>query len=226
MIYVFLWVLCILGAWSVIPYLLHLKVIPESISLSTIFTLVTVQSGIMSGVACILSYFILPKVDLFPFSTQSPLKRIVYPGLIFGLFLGLILFFLNTTVFAGSILSSVHPPAWTGLLASFYGGINEEVLLRLFFFSLVYFLMRKWIKSSSRLTSLWITNIIVAIIFGLGHLPTALKLVEPSSFEYFRILLLNGIPSLVFGYLYWSRGLWTVMLAHFVTDLVVHVFVV
>jgi membrane protease YdiL (CAAX protease family) len=68
--------------------------------------------------------------------------------------------------------------------------------------------------------------VIVAIIFGLGHLPAAFKLVEPSSFEVIRVLLLNGIPGIVFGWLYWSRGLWTAMTAHFVTDLVIHVFVV
>ena len=67
-------------------------------------------------------------------------------------------------------------------------------------------------------------NLLVALIFGLGHLPTALKLTTPSGFEITRILLLNGIPGLVFGWLYWSRGFWTAILAHFVADLVIHVF--
>lgn len=66
----------------------------------------------------------------------------------------------------------------------------------------------------------------VAIIFGLGHLPVAFKLVTPSFFEIFRILLLNWIPGIAFGWLYWSRGLWTAMTAHFMADLVLHVFVI
>jgi membrane protease YdiL (CAAX protease family) len=68
------------------------------------------------------------------------------------------------------------------------------------------------------------TNIIVALIFGLGHLPAAFKLIEPSFYEISRILLLNGIPGVVFGWLYWSRGLRAAMTAHFVADLMIHVF--
>ena len=73
---------------------------------------------------------------------------------------------------------------------------------------------------------IWTANIFVAIIFGLGHLPAALKLTNPSAFEIFRVLFLNGIAGIVFGWLYWSRGLWTAMLAHFVTDLMIHVFLI
>jgi len=66
----------------------------------------------------------------------------------------------------------------------------------------------------------------VALVFGIGHLPTLFKLATPSSFEIYRVLLFNGIGGLVFGWLYWSRGLWTAIGAHFVTDLVIHVFLV
>jgi hypothetical protein len=37
------------------------------------------------------------------------------------------------------------------------------------------------------------------------------------------ILSLNGIPALVFGYLYWQRGLGSAMLAHFSAAIVRHV---
>jgi membrane protease YdiL (CAAX protease family) len=37
------------------------------------------------------------------------------------------------------------------------------------------------------------------------------------------ILSLNGIAALVFGYLYWQRGLGSAMLAHFLADLVLRV---
>ena len=132
--------------------------------------------------------------------------------------------FLNHDRYKSSPLSGAHPPAWTGFLASLYGGINEEVLLRLFWFTLIYFIFRKVFKfkTQNRTAFLWVTNVIVAVTFGLGHLPAAFKLVEPSSFEWFRILLMNGIPGIVLGWLYWSRGLWAAMLAHFVTDLFVH----
>ncbi len=145
-----------------------------------------------------------------------------------GTAVGLIIFLLDATIFRNSLLSGTHPPFWMGFLASFYGGINEEVLLRLFLFTLIYLAFGRLFKPKidGRSLFLWMTNLLVAIAFGMGHLPAALKLVSPSSFEIFRVLLLNGIPGIVFGWLYWSRGLWTAMIAHFVADLVVHAFLI
>jgi membrane protease YdiL (CAAX protease family) len=37
---------------------------------------------------------------------------------------------------------------------------------------------------------------------------------------------LNGLAGLAFGYLYWTRGLESAMLAHFTADLVLHVLLV
>ena len=125
-------------------------------------------------------------------------------------------------------MGDIHPPIWAGALASIYGGINEEVLLRLFLFTLIFFLFNKLLKFDSRHRTyyLWATNVVVALVFGLGHLPAAFKIMQPTSSEITRILLLNGIPGLVFGWLYWSRGLWAAMAAHFVADLVIHVFLI
>ena len=38
-----------------------------------------------------------------------------------------------------------------------------------------------------------------------------------------RALVLNGIGGIVFGWLYWKRGLLAAMLAHFSADIVLHV---
>ncbi len=224
MVFVVLWALCILGSWSLLPYAKHLGLIPSAISLTKMVLVTTAQTMLFFGVICWVSYLILPRTDLLPFSTDKPFKRIVYPGIIAGLFVALIIYLFDAMLFNSSFLSGVHPPVWTGLLASFYGGINEEILLRLFLFTLIYFLFKKVFKFElhNRLGFLWATNVIVAIIFGLGHLPAAFKITTPSSFEVFRILLLNGIPGVIFGWLYWSRGLWSAMAAHFVADLMIH----
>lgn len=227
-VFLVLWILCILGSWSVLPYALNIGILPPSVPFIKMFILATVQAVLFFGVVCWLSYLLVPRTDLSPFLANHPLKRIVYPGIIAGISVGFILYLLEITVFRGFSLSALHPPFWIGLLASFYGAINEEVLLRLFLLTLVYFLFRKIFKFKlqSRATFLWIANVIVAIIFGLGHLPAALKLAEPSSFEICRVFLLNGIPGIVFGWLYWSRGLWAAMAAHFTADLMIHVILV
>lgn len=219
-----LWMLCILGAWSVLPYVQHLGLAPSSVSSLKIFLLSTIQAALLFGLVCWLSYLVVPKTDLIPFPSDSSLKKNIFPGVIAGLFVGVALYLLDRALFSSSLLSGTHPPVWTGLLASFYGAINEEVLLRLFMLTTAYFLLGKIFKfqPQNRLLLLWIANVIVAIIFGLGHLPAAFKLTSPSPLEIFRILLLNGIPGVVFGWLYWSRGLLTAMTAHFVTDVVIH----
>lgn len=226
-IFFILWLLCIIGFWSVLPYIYYLGILPTSVSIEKIFWLGTIESIFFYGLICWLSFKILPKTDLHPLSFQNPLKNIIYPGIIAGVLVGFIIFLFDKTLFHSSLLG-VHPPFWTGALASIYGGINEEVLLRLFLFTLLYFLLSKCftITESNKTFSLWMVNIVVAILFGLGHLPAAFKLVTPSAFEIFRILFLNGIAGIVFGWLYWSRGLWTAMVAHFVTDLMIHVFLI
>ena len=69
----------------------------------------------------------------------------------------------------------------------------------------------------------WTANLGAAILFGLGHLPATAALVPLTSFVVLRAIVLNGIGGVVFGHLYWRRGLEAAMLAHFSADIVLHV---
>ncbi len=222
--FVFLWILSIIGTWSIIPYIRYLDIFPASISNLRLFLLITFQSAAGFALICYLSYKILPKTDLQPFRRTN----FLYPALLFGLLTGLTLFILDKVVFHSSLLTAAHPPFWAGALASIYGAVNEEVSLRLFLFTALYFLFKKCFKfnANKQIYFLWATNILVSLIFGLGHLPAALKLTSPTAFEITRVLLLNGIAGIVFGWLYWSRGLWAAMGAHFVADLMLHAFLI
>ena len=226
-----LWFLCIVGSLSVLLYVQYLDILPLEVSIWRVLLLGTVQAAVLFGLVCWASSKILPKTDLCPFVVDNPRKRIIYPALVSGILVGLVISLSDKTIFASSTLAGagVHPPFWAGALASIYGAINEEVLLRLFLFTLVYFVLNKAFKckSTKRLTVLWSTNILVALLFGIGHLPAAFKMLgSPSAFEICRILFLNGIAGIVFGWLYWSRGLWTAIAAHFMTDLMIHVFLI
>lgn len=227
-IFFLLWILCIVGSWAVLPYVQYLGIVPHGVSFWKISLFGAIQSAFLFGIVCWLSFVILPKTDLHPFIVKNPLKRVVYPAVLFGVLVGLVLFLFDKTLFGNSLLSTTHPPFWAGLLASIYGGVNEEVLLRLFLFTLIYFVLNKIFRfgGNKRLSVLWVTNILVALIFGAGHLPAAFKMISPSAFEVFRVLFLNGIAGIVFGWLYWSRGIWTAIAAHFVTDLMIHVFLI
>lgn len=219
----FLWLACIVGSAAVIPYLYFIGLVPPQVSFVRILTISNLQAAVIYGFVCVLSYFLLPKTDLEPFQYKPILKRVIYPAIFWGTIVGLTIFFIEKSLFLNSQLSSIHPPFWAGLLASLYGAINEEILLRLFLLTFVYWALTKALKLN-RKTLLWIATLTVALIFGLGHLPAALKLGNPTFLEIGRVLLLNGLAGTVFGWLYWSKGLWTAMGAHFVVDILIHAF--
>jgi membrane protease YdiL (CAAX protease family) len=123
-------------------------------------------------------------------------------------------------------LQTSQPAAWKGFLASFYGGIAEEILLRLFVMSFFVWLGRFISKTpDGKPTSaiFWIANILAAVLFGLGHLPTMALLVPLTALVITRTILLNGLIGVVCGWLYWKRGLESAMISHFSADLVLHV---
>jgi membrane protease YdiL (CAAX protease family) len=104
-----------------------------------------------------------------------------------------------------------------------YGGIIEELMLRLFIMSLLVFLLKKFASLSSDENIpnwMYIVAIIVSsILFAAGHLPAAAQMFGLSVLMVTRILILNGIGGLGFGYLYWKKGLGYSMLAHMLTHI-------
>jgi membrane protease YdiL (CAAX protease family) len=110
-------------------------------------------------------------------------------------------------------------------LACAYGGLDEEILMRLFLLSVLLWVLTKIFRASPRnMILFWSANLLAALVFGAGHLPAAASLhilLTPSLVV--TVIGLNAFVALGFGYLYWSRGLEAAMLAHFTADLVLHV---
>ncbi len=215
-----LWIACILGALCVIPYAHYLGQIPLSIPATV--GLVGMQSAVLYGVVLWLSSVIIPKTDLSPLTWQ---KSGLLQPIVIGTAVAIILLLLESTAFSGSALSQTQrPPFWAGALAAVYGGFNEEVLSRLFLLTLFYYLLGKCftVAPSNRNYLLWTANAAVALFFGLGHLPVAFQLIPPTALEIVRILALNGIAALAFGWLYFTRGLWAAVIAHFTADIIIH----
>lgn len=125
----------------------------------------------------------------------------------------------------------LHPPAQAGaggsalngFLASFYGGIAEELMLRLFLMTLLVWIVARVSKRQPPAWVYWAAIVVAAALFGAGHLPAAAKVWGLEPIVIARTLLLNGIAGVAFGWLYWKRGLEMAMLAHFSADIVLHV---
>jgi Type II CAAX prenyl endopeptidase Rce1-like len=160
----------------------------------------------------------------------SEALAMIGPALILGIASSAVMLILEITVFWPRLPKAMRedapiPALWKRFLASFYGGIDEEILLRLFLLSLLAWLISLvWHNPGGMPTigALWVANIIAAVIFGLGHLPATAALAKLTPLLIWRAILLNGIVGVAAGYLYWRYGLEAAMLAHFSADIVLH----
>jgi len=160
-------------------------------------------------------------------STSNP-GRVLAFSVVVGLLAGAVIFGVDL-LFLGRLEIELNeavslPGWWQGLLSSLYGGINEEIMLRMFFLNgllwLLTLLGRK--KTEAGTWKIWTAIIGAAVLFGLGHLPAARAMMEMSRLMVVRVLVLNLIPGIVFGVLFWRRGLLPAMTAHFSADVLIH----
>ncbi|MGO4701217.1 CPBP family intramembrane glutamic endopeptidase [Dyella sp. 2RAB6] len=119
--------------------------------------------------------------------------------------------------------SKLLDQAWRGALASFYGGIAEETLCRLFLVSLLVWLLAR-LGNGVRPWMFVLAIVLAAVLFGVGHLPAAFSAgIAHGPLSIGRIIVLNTLVGLPCGWLFWKYGLEHAMVAHFSADLVLHV---
>ena len=98
-----------------------------------------------------------------------------------------------------------------------YGAVIEEVMLRLFMMSLAAFVLHvvfECRRESVSTAVLVAANVISALLFAAGHLPTNDMLFGLTPVIVLRCMLLNGGFGLAFGWLYRKFGLRYAMIAH------------
>jgi membrane protease YdiL (CAAX protease family) len=159
-----------------------------------------------------------------------PLKTLAIAGAS-GLVLGFVILGLDTFLFWPALPPALVPldfkiPRWKGFLASFYGGIAEELLCRLFVMTfLVWALWRLAWRTESKppAAAFWTAILASAILFAVGHLPATARIWPFTPVVLVRNVTLNALPGFFFGVFYWKWGLEHAMLAHFCTDIACHV---
>ena len=245
-----LWIAAILATIAVLPYTLELQssvLTNLPMPLPVFLALQLVQSAILFAITIFGGMYFASRIGLGtpildsvtrdePVSGQ--VRTILPISIISGvigtlILLGLEIFFFQPAMLkelgetANALnLQTSQPAAWKGLLASFYGGIAEEILLRLFVMSFFVWLGRFVSKTDDgkpTVAVVWIANILAAVLFGLGHLPATATLVPLTPLVITRAVVLNGLLGIVFGWLYWKRGLEAAMISHFSADIVLHV---
>jgi hypothetical protein len=118
------------------------------------------------------------------------------------------------------VLSS-HREAWRGLLSSFYGGVVEEVMVRLFLMTTFAWVLAKIFPRKP--PAIFVAALIAAaLLFAAGHLPAVVSIVPLDGIVVARVLALNTLGGIVFGVVYWRWGLEHAILCHFCADVILH----
>ena len=226
----------IFGTVAVFPYVLSIQgdVLNElPLSLPVILLLSLMQTTVLLSVSIFIGLFLGKKVGLgAPILSNWIAKQPVHRQLKENSWLSVKLGVLGGVLIIGFdylFLQFMEPiavegvPLWQGFLGSFYGGVVEEILLRLFLVTLIVWVIWKFSKTRNERptsVSIWIAIVVAAVIFGLGHLPATAVLTAITPLVVFRAILLNGIGGIIFGWLYWKKGLESAIIAHFTADIV------
>jgi len=95
-----------------------------------------------------------------------------------------------------------------------YGGITEEILMRFGLMTFIVWLCSKIFSKANPIVYL-LGIIVAATIFALGHFPIVYQAVgNPTTGLLTYILIGNSIGGIIFGWVYWKKGLESAFIAH------------
>lgn len=233
-----LWIGCIFGYLAAVPFGFELQQeiyskVDTPLHLIIISQLAT--TVVLYGLLIFVGLSMLPKT---PFSfaiirnlERGDLKKNIVYAVISGLLAFTAIFlvtYLPNYLYEGMQNSLVISTAsvWKGFLASFYGAINEEVLLRLFVMtSIAYGLLKiSWLtKETIQPYIVWFSIVVSSLIFGLGHVPAALGAgFSLDARLFFSIFLPYTVGGLFFGHIFWKKGFEYAVISHFVVDIMLN----
>ena len=222
-----IWAGCFIGQFSVLPFahLISVAVGGKIIEYTPFFLSIVGLQGIIGyGLVAFFGLKFSQKmgIHLLLLNEKSRfIEDFLKPGMVAGIICASLLITGNMLMQAEQLNVPLNP--FYGLLALIYAGFNEEVILRLFLLSGIALLLKKIFKNMSASTIMWVSIAVTSLMFGLAHLPIALRGVTATPIFVVRIMILNGVGGIIFGWLFWRKGLETAMLAHIVADFFLYV---
>ena len=157
-------------------------------------------------------------------------QRFYIPAVV-GVLIGI--FFILTDLVVSqfyTVDALVHPEFPMSIVASITAAIGEEIIFRLFFIPFWLWLI-SWVLLKQRYFDqiFWILAILSALLFAVGHIPSAMALLGVDSADQIppiilgEILLLNSVLSIPAAYYMRQYGFLAAVGIHFWTDVVWHV---
>jgi membrane protease YdiL (CAAX protease family) len=216
----------------VVPLLrLNAAELPMSVPVLTLLSLI--QPAIVLAAAVALGCTLAHKLQLRSLLASAPtptlawqqLKPQLVQALLLGVGTGAVVVLVDLLVFKLLLPSAwfdkaatVQPGVWGGLVVGvFYGGITEELLLRWGLMTLIAWALWKILRRRHVLpgNAVMLSAIaLAALIFAAGHLPAAAQIMPLDTVIVVRVLLLNFVGGVVFGWLFWRWHLEAAMVAH------------
>jgi hypothetical protein len=248
-----LFVLSLLGSAAIIPFTISLmRQMKDSVITPSMVPVIVVATmfieGVMAAVAIVIGLglgrrtglgpFLLDGLDGAPMPVTGSASELTNPpqfralkaiGLAsaLGVMLGVLVIGSNYALQSSmpeQATKIVLPPFWECLLASFGAAIREEVWLRLGLMTLL-----AWLgaviarREPGNSAIIWTANVLAALAFGAIHIPQAAMLIGLNAPLVAFVLIGNGVPGIVFGWLFWRKGLVAAMVSHFMLDIVLKV---
>lgn len=197
------------------------KFTPETIKLLTL-----INPTILLLIAVVIGTILFDKVELTVPTITSFLKsekgqtsfseQIKY-GIILGILTGIL------TTIVGLVFKSSLPQEFIELSSKIkistvarltYGGFTEELLMRFGFMTLTIWIVYKITNQLNEFTY-WIGILLATILFAVGHFPVAYSAVSNPSISLLTYILFgNSIAGIIFGWLYWRKGLEAAFVGH------------
>jgi len=173
--------------------------------------------------ASILGLWLGKKMDITRISER--IHAYIIPSITVGLALaipGLVGRFITPEGDFGPGMNNPTPLEW--LLRSLSASLTEEIFFRLGLMTLFVWITRSIMKKSAfDKPSLWIGNLLAALVFAGAHLPPVLSVNVPNWNLVILIVIFNSLGGFVLGWLYLRYCLLAAIFAHFVADFVQHV---
>lgn len=231
---------CVVTGVMVMPFSFALAPLPDNAPMQIIIPAQIAQSLVLGALASffglLLARHIGPGAPILEGITggekrKGYLKSILGSSVLWGTLGGVLVVLLCIPFWTMSVelmKAEMAVPVWKSALAIFYGGTAEEILFRLFLMTLLVWITSKIKKAKDggpTKIGVWLAIIITGGIFGLGHLGITSAMTAITGDVILRAVLLNGSLSVIYGWLYWKKGLESAMIAHFSTDFVLHILI-
>ena len=213
--FIYIWILSILGNLYLFFLTQRIHELPNLISILT-FVLFSLFYGLIIWLGIKLTV----KSNLDALNPHKFIKTDLIPALIATAVAVTSIFILNRVVIKIPVEDLTFlgdSPFWAKITSSFYSGLTEEILFRLFLLPLIYFLLKKiFRKKTFHRSFIWMAIVIAAFS------PMILTFPSIDNLTIARLVILNLVGGTIYGYLFVYKSFWAGTIAHFLVEFLIN----